>query len=365
MTDSKIGGAEKVVFWLSKGLDKERFNVTVCSLAKKGPIFDEMERSGVKVCSLGIRSRCDFFKVLRLIKLLREENIQILHSHLFHANLLARIIGRFVGVTVVISTEHIMGLESKWRLFLNKLTSGLADKIIAVSFGVKDFLVKMVGIESVKIAVVQNGIECIELCFLDQIKEEKRKELGLSARDKVIGTVARIHKQKGHVYLLYAVKEVVKVFPEAKFLIVGDGPLENKMRRLAVDLKITQNVVFTGFHKDIPGIMSILDIFVLPSLWEGLPITILEAMAMKKPVIATRVGGDAEIVVDGLTGILVVPKDSQALASGLIMLLKNEILIKKMGEAGCKRVAEYFNAGRMIKETEEIYEKLIQSKIKC
>lgn len=362
MTDSKIGGAERVALCLAKGMNKERFNITVCCLAGKGPIMEEMEKGGIKAYSLGMANKWDFFRALKLISLLKSLNIQILHSHLFHANLLARLIGRLMGVPIIISTEHIMGLEGRWRLFLNRITCGLVDMFIAVSFAVKEFMIKNIGIKSSKITVVQNGIEYEGFQVFDSVKENKISEFAFKQDDKIVGTVARIHKQKGHIYLLSAAKEVVKEVPEAKFLIVGDGPLKNDMEKVSVNLGIAKNVIFTGFYKDIPGILSILDVFVLPSLWEGLPITILEAMAMKKAVIATDVSGNPEVVADNVTGILIPAKNPHSLAQAIIKLIKDEGLRVKMGEAGYNRVRQFFNVNKMVDETAAIYQKLIKEK---
>lgn len=360
MTDSKIGGAEKVVLLLAKGLNKERFNVSVCSLAEKGQIFEEMDKEGIKSYSLGIKNRWHFLKLFKLMRIIKRENIQILHSHLFHANLLGRLVGKFMRVPVIISTEHIMGMEGKLRMSLNKITSILVDKFIAVSVKVGDFLKREVGIEPSKVLIVQNGVEYDKFVFSDLDKAGGRNLFGFTAEDKIIGTVARIHKQKGHSYLLHAAKEVIKEVPGVKFLIVGEGPLRSKMEKLSADLNIKEKVVFAGFYKNIPLIMSILDLFVLPSLWEGLPITVLEAMAMRKAVIATDVSGNSEVVEDNVSGVLVPPKRPHCLARAIIRLLKDDRLRVKMGEAGYHKGRSFFNAERMIKETTEIYERLIK-----
>lgn len=365
MTDSKIGGAERVVFWLAKGLDKERFDVSVCSLSPRGPIFDEIEKEKIKVFTLDIKCKWDIFHSLRLIKLIKTQKTDILQSHLFHANLLARIIGKIMGVPVIISTEHIMGLEKRSRLFINRATSLFVDKFIAISFSVGEFLTKTVGIKLSKIRVVQNGIAYQDSQYFNINKRDRREEFGFSPAEKIVGTVARMHEQKGYSYLLRAAQEVIRYYPEVKFLLVGDGPLKNKMEQLAVDLKITKNVLFKGFYKDVPAIMSIFDIFVLPSLWEGLPITILEAMVMRKPVIATKVGGVSEAVKDGLTGLLVEPCDYLSLSGAIMRLLNDEELRFKMGRAGYKNVSEYFDAKMMVEQTEKIYDTIISEKNKC
>jgi len=358
-TDSKIGGAENVVLWLARGINKKIFNISICCLAPKGPLFDEANKEGIAIYSLELKYWWDLFKAFKLIKLLKDKQIHILHSHLFHANILSRIIGRLAGVPIIISTEHIMGLEAKWRLVLNKLTSKWVTRYIAVSFAVGGFLKDKVGIGQYKISVVQNGIDPKE----HLTKENMLSEFGFTNMDKIVGTVARIHKQKGHRYLLYAVKDVIRIFPDTKFLIIGDGPLKNKMEKLSFDLQISNNVIFTGFRNDVLNIMSIFDIFVLPSLWEGLPITILEAMSMKKSVVATNVSGNSEIVEDSISGILVAPGQPAQLAQAIIRLLNDETLRIKMGEAGRRKIVEHFNLDRMIGETTLIYKELIRERL--
>lgn len=362
MTDSKIGGAERVVLWTAKNLNKQRFNVSICCLAKRGPIFDEAEREGIRIFSLGLRGKLDFLKIFNLIKLLREQKIHILHTHLFHANIAGRVIGRFAGTPIIISSEHIMGLESSWRLFLNKLTSRFADKIIAVSVAVKNFLIKDAKIEYTKIEVVQNGIELSNFYNAVFEKDKTKARFNLSNSDKIIGTVARIHKQKGHEYLLAAAKKIITKYPQVKFLIVGEGPLKEKMQKLSSCMGIEKNIIFTGFFRDVPSIMSVFDIFVLPSLWEGLPITIIEAMAMKKPIIATNVSGNPELIEENVTGFLVSPRDVDSLAEAISKLLDNEQLGLKFAEAGFNVCNKFFTASRMTNEITLIYEQLIENK---
>jgi glycosyltransferase involved in cell wall biosynthesis len=361
MTDSKIAGAEKIVLELAKGMDKNRFNVIVCCLSGEGPIFDEAKKNNIKIMALGIQSKFYFLRSLKLIKLLKDERIDILQTHLFHANLCGRILGRLGGVKIIISTEHIMGFESGVRILLNRMTSFLVDRYIAISFGIGEFLNKTVGISSLKITVIKNGIDLdkfISSSFQDI--NTLRRNLGFNPGDKVVGIVARLHKQKGHVFLLQAFKDVVQAIPNAKLLIVGNGPLKKRLGKIALDLGIGNNVIFTGFRDDIADIMLLIDLLVSPSLWEGLPVTILEAMAAKKPVVATNVGGVLEVVEDGVSGILIKPRDTNALADALIGLLGDNQLRMRMGEAGWSRLSENFNAKRMIKETEELYETLVK-----
>lgn len=362
MTDSKIGGAERVVLQLSKGLDINRFTVSICCLAERGPIFDEAEGAGIKIYSLGIKNRWDFLKILRLVKILKKLNIHILHAHLFHANILSRIIGKISNVPIIISTEHIMGIESSLRILVNRLTSIFVTKYIVVSEAVGGFLNKNVKIRPSKISTVLNGIEYANFKISLIAQENFKEQFGITTSHEVIGTIARLHRQKGHVYLLHAIKKVVEVFPKAKFLVVGDGPLKYKLKELAHKLGIVNNVIFTGNQKDISTILSLINIFVLPSLWEGLPITILEAMAMKKPVVVTNVSGNPEVVIDNITGILVPPKEPILLAEAILRLLRDKDLSLKLGEAGYQRGKEKFGKEQMIANTAMIYDELLKEK---
>lgn len=362
MTDSKIGGAERVVLQLSKGLDINRFTVSICCLAERGPIFDEAEEAGIKIYSLGIKNRWDFLKILRLVKILKKLNIHILHAHLFHANILSRIIGKISNVPIIISTEHIMGMESSLRILVNRLTSTFVTKYIVVSEAVGGFLNKNVKIRPCKISTVLNGIEYNNFKISLIAQEKLKEQFGLTTSQEVIGTIARLHRQKGHIYLLHAITKVVKVFPNAKFLVVGDGPLKYKLEELAHKLGIGNNVIFTGNQKDISTILSLINIFVLPSLWEGLPITILEAMAMKKPVVVTNVSGNPEVVIDNITGILVPPKEPTLLAEAILRLLRDKGLSLKLGEAGYQRGKEKFSKEQMIAKTAMIYDELLKEK---
>jgi len=175
----------------------------------------------------------------------------------------------------------------------------------------------------------------------------------------VVGTVARLSRQKGIEYLLHAAKTVIKQFPDITFIIAGKGPLESQLKGLSIKLGISDKVKFLGFNDDIPKLLSVIDIFVLPSLWEGMPNVVLEAMAAGKPVIATDTGGSKDIIDSGINGVLVEPKNSEALAEAILALLGDPAQRKRLGESARDKVKERFPIDKMVSKTEQIYTKLL------
>jgi glycosyltransferase involved in cell wall biosynthesis len=214
-----------------------------------------------------------------------------------------------------------------------------------------------------KVFLIPNGVEIKVFTEANQsLVEALAQEWKIRSHTPVIGTLARLHEQKGHSYLLDAVAQLRREIPDVKALVVGDGELRPSLEQRTQALRLSDSVIFTGTRRDVPEILALLDVFVLPSLWEGLPIALLEAMAAGLPVVATRVGGVPEVVVDGETGLLVPPRDPDALSEAILTLLQDPDLRQKMGQAGQERVREYFSVERMVEETEALYERLLAEK---
>jgi len=183
--------------------------------------------------------------------------------------------------------------------------------------------------------------------------------LQIASSCNIVGTVARFTEQKGLKYFVQAIKLIKEQIPNCKFIIVGDGELKNSLINSVKNIGVSQDVIFTGYRVDAVSLMSIFDIFVLPSLWEGMPYTILEAMALKKPVVATNVFGNSEIILNGITGNLVPPRDSLAISEAVIRLLKDKEKAKEMGENGFRRVKKNFSAKKMTEKIEQTYLELL------
>jgi glycosyltransferase involved in cell wall biosynthesis len=186
--------------------------------------------------------------------------------------------------------------------------------------------------------------------------------LEIENEGEIIITVGRLHAQKGHCYLLQAIAKAEKKVPKIKLIIIGEGEEENNLKNLVKSLDLTDKIIFAGLRGDVEKIFPIAELFILPSLWEGMPNVILEAMAAGKPVVATKVGGVPEVVVHGETGILVPPEDSNALTSAIIDLLRDKLKAKMMGQAGRMRIEEHFTISKTIEKTEYLYRKLLKEK---
>jgi len=361
ITELNVGGAEMVVAKMAAHLNKDRFHCSVCSLLPDGRLADVLQEQGVKTLSLDIKSKLDLGGLFKLVRLLRREKIDILHTHLFHVNLLGRIAGRLAGVPVIISHQH--GVErnrSKVRSLLDRLTSRYADLVISTCEVVKETLIKRDKISPGKIRIIYNGVETPNV---NVESSSVRRDLGIALDAPVIGVVANLRPMKGYDTFLKAARMILDEVENARFLIVGGGPLEDELKALAFKLGIWPQTIFTGFRDDVPNLLATMDVFVLPSLWEGVPMALLEAMAMAKPVVATEVGGIPEIVIDGVTGLLVPPRDPDALAEAIIALLQDRERAEAMGQAGRERVEKYFTVERMVQKTEALYEELIGEKM--
>lgn len=352
-----IGGMERQLLALVSNSNREKFEVDIVYFQGDGYLKSEFESLGCRVRKINAFGPWDISICPRLYFYIKRNRYDIIHTHSLKADLWGAIAGGLANMPMVVSTVH--NEEQILKIPILKLLEGwvvnrLDDFIIAVSDGVKRFLVREAGFPIDKIRVVRYGIDPSDIEI--DMKKNIRQELGIENDAPLIGCVGRLISQKGHKYIIEAARKVIENFPKVRFLIVGKGPLEKMLKRMSRDLKISSSIIFTGFREDVYSIIDKLDLLILPSLWEGFGLVLLEAMALGKPIVATNVGGIPEVVKDGEAGILIPPKDSDALANAIIKLLKDKQLAKRMGEAGRKRVEEYFQANRMAEEIKEIYE---------
>jgi glycosyltransferase involved in cell wall biosynthesis len=261
-------------------------------------------------------------------------------------------------VAVVVDNYDVMFLKKILYILCDRLTQRFVNKFIVVSQSLQEFLIKEHGIAPDKVTKIYNGIE------LDQYKpnlgpiDKFRKEF-LSREDElVVGSVGRLTYEKGHEFLLKSMPKVLESFPRTKFVLVGDGQLKLKLENLAKELEISQTCMFLGFRDDIPQVLSSFDVFVLPSIMEGHPIAILEAMAMAKPIVASDINGIREQIENRRTGLLVPPGDPQALAKAINQMLKDRNKARKMGIEARKRVDEMYDIKRQVALHEEVYKEI-------
>ena len=240
----------------------------------------------------------------------------------------------------------------------NRLTERFVYQFIVVSENLRETLIRDHGIPLDKIIKIYNGIELDLYQHHIESRVKIRNELCVGNEELLVDTVGRLVYQKGFEFLLKSVPKVLKSFPKTKFFLVGDGPLKMKLENLARELGIMECCILSGFRDNIPEVLSSLDVFVLPSIMEGHPIAILEAMAMAKPIVATDINGIREEIENGKTGILVSPEDPQALAEAIILLLKDRFKARELGMTARKQAEEMFNLNRQLALCEEVYKEL-------
>ena len=363
ITELNVGGAERIVEQLATHLPSDRYRVSVACLYDPQAVGANIRAAGLPVTDFDMRNKGDVRVAYRLLQFLLEDDIQILHAHLFHANLLAATVGRMAGTPVVIATRHSVEIGGAHRERVNRLLRPLCDAVVTVSRQVYEVETKRSGTNPAKVVEIPGGVPLDTYVHVDGVRvEQLRQTWHLPPRASLVGTVGRFVQPKGHAHLLEAMTKVRRHHPDARALLVGDGPLRPEMEAKARELDLSETVIFTGIRRDVPEILALLDIFILPSLWEGLPVALLEAMAAGLPVVATRVGGVPEVVIDGVTGLLVPPRDPEALSAAILTLLQDPDLRHRMGEAGQRRVRNHFSVDQMIQKTEALYERLLAEK---
>jgi len=345
-----LGGAERVVINLAKGLDRNKYNPMVCCLNDKGVFADELEREGIEVIALNKMGKFDFSILYRLFSILKDNRIQIIHTHLWGANFWGRIAGVIARVPVIIASEHgIQEYRTRFHYFADKVLSVFTDRVTFVCKSVEEQYASRLMFDTKKAEVIHNGVDTSTDC-----RQRAKTD------ETVFTVIGRLEPEKGHEYFLEAMEKLNGKHPNVKGMIVGEGSLEDGLRLKAKKLKLGDKVRFTGFRKDIKEILDITDVLVLPSLREGLSVVALEAMALGIPVLATEVGGNPELIRNGVTGVLVSPRDSTALASALTGILENQGLAPKLGENGYNRVKKHFSLENMVKKTQELYGECIE-----
>lgn len=353
-------GASKYYLHTIPLLNKNDFNVKLCVLRGRDDLTKLFEEKGIDICHLG-RNKFDPMTLIDILKIIKNEKIKVIHAHGYGASNFGRL-ARMISRTSIIVHAH--DDDSKYP-FHQKVADFLlrrfTDKAIAVSASVKEASVKKRRIAGEKVFVLHNGIHLEEFSAPGKERVEKeRMRLGIRPDHPVIGTVGRLGVEKGIKYLLQAAVQVLKVYPDTVFLLAGDGPLADELKNLSKQLGVDQNVVFAGFCRDIPAVLSIVDIVATPSLTEGSPLAVLEAMAMGKPIVASNVGGIKEILKDGETGLLVPSKDSLSLAEKIIYLIRDEKVAKDLGIRS-KEESKKYDINVHTRKIEQHYYQLISA----
>lgn len=358
-----IGGLERVVVNLSKNINKDKFQVSICCLKFKGVFAKELEDIGINVHLIPQKSKgTDYFAFWKLKDILRKERPHIVHTHNPNALVDGIIASILSNVPVRIHTDHARKFPDTLRTMLvEKILSNFIDRIVAVSAETKDNLKKYERINENKIRIVNNGIDGKKYDISINISK-KRKELGLDGFQHLIGLGVRLTEQKGIIHLIHAAPEVLNKFPHTAFIVAGRGYLLDDLKSETEKLHVDKNFFFLGPRLDMPEILQILDVYVLPSEWEGLPLVLLEAMAARKAIIATNVGGNSMAIEDGFCGYLVPPKRPDLLSQRIIHLLESSNLRLTFSENAYEKFKVNFGVENMAIEYEKIYDEEFRKK---
>lgn len=333
-------------------------NVVVCLGKKKDKDFNK-----IKVYELNKKPGLGINLPFKIAKIIKKENPSIIQMHNtdpLQQGMLATLV---TDVPVKIYTDHntFESKKSKKAIMLNRIISKRLDKIIAVQNSVKNKLIEELTVNSSKVKVIVNGTDTDKFNKKTAVKKVKR-EIGLKDDDKIITIIAGLREVKDHAGLIKSFFYVVKKEKNAKLLIVGEGEMRKRIEEEIKKNQLEKQVKILGLRENIPEILAITDISVINSTTEGISQTIMESMAAGKPVIATRVGGNVDLVKNGVSGILVPAKNPKKMAEALLKLLNNKKLREKMGKEGIKRAKEKFNIKRVVKEYEQVYEQLLKKK---
>jgi glycosyltransferase involved in cell wall biosynthesis len=371
----EYGGAEALVCRLATGMRDGAYRPVVCCL-RKGPLAGRLEAQGIRVHCLNLRRRSILegpafvLFVLRLLAglndVLESERVAIIHAHLPDSVIWAACMGVLTR-TPVIGTYHGLGIlpdgrgrfdpRNALRRSLYRLLSRLSDRTIAVSAPVRDLLCREVGLDERKTVLMLNGVDT-DWSAPSGDGARARAELGVGDR-RLIACVGRLVAAKGQRFLVEAMASVVRHHPDTALLLVGEGPERAAIEARVRDLGLAAHVRLAGARGDVPTLLAIAEVFVLPSFAEGIPLSLVEAMAAGKPVVATEVPGNLDVVVDDRYGVLVPPGDAPALAAALGALLADPRRAREIGARGRERAREHFDIRRSLAATSALYDEVL------
>ena len=353
------GGAQEHVFNLVGRLDRSRYDVSVCSLTG-GSAIRRFEKAGIPVCVIEATDDAD--AVESVAAHLAAIDADVVHNHMYHAEVIGTQAALRVAETgrprpFVVGTVHSSRIRSDADMALLRQLTPRMDHLIAVSSSIVR-KIEGEGRHGAPISLIYNGID---LARYDQMVPccTLREEYGLPPEGPLVGVVARLEQEKGHPTLIDAWPAVLAAFPDATLLLIGEGSRLDALTTQVRDLGLERSVIFTGRRDDVPEVTKSLDVAVLPSYREAQGLTILEAMALSRPVVASNVGGIPEMIEDGRTGLLVPPHDPTALAAAILRLLRDHPLADTLARAGHDMVHDRFCVELMVRAVESIYDEAL------
>lgn len=342
ITELRPAGAERVVYELSTGLDANRFEVHVVGL-RGGEVAEWLAARGIPVTVLGVRGKLDVARLRQLIRLLREGRFDLVHTHLFHADVAGRLAAPLAGVPHLVHTVHVAEMRFRpWRFLWARLTDKWCDRIVCCSRAVREHHAEKSGLPRSRYEVIYNGIDADAYRPDPARRAAMREQWGIGPAEVVLSFVGRLDRQKGVEFFLDAAARAHSRRASVRAVIAGDGPQRGMVEKFLARPGAAQWAKWLGFTPHVAGVLAASDVFLIPSRWEGFGIAAAEAMAARLPVIGTRVPGLSEVIEDGVTGLLVDSGDVNALVECIERLADDAPLRERMGRAGEDRVRRLF-----------------------
>lgn len=358
-----IGGAEVLARQFAQSL-QEQFRPVFACLDSQGTLGDALRRDGVPICVLGRRPGIDVRCAWRLRRWLKEQKVSLIHAHQYTPFFYSALARTATGRTPILFTEHGRhhpDHRSSRRVWANRLLTRSGDRIVAVSEHVREALIANEGFAPNRVSVIQNGVS-EEVFHADAaVRCDVRRELGFGDNDEVVIQVARLNRLKDHATAIRAIGTLRSTRPNVRLLLAGDGELRRELESLVAELELGHFVRFLGTRNDVPRLLQAADVFLLSSISEGIPLTLVEAMLTGVPCVATRVGGVPEVIRDEVDGLLANAGDAAQLSDQLRRLLDDGAFRRRIARNGTERARSQFGAGAMISQYEHVYHEMLRT----
>lgn len=358
----QVGGAEVLAARLARQL-RDRYRFLFVCLDHLGTLGEELRAEGFPIEVLDRRPGLDWRSTFRLARLLRRERVDLLHAHqytpFFYA-LTARWLGRRIPVLFTEHGRHFPDYPRRKRILANRLLLSRRDRVAAVGESVRQAVIANEGIAAERVGVIYNGIDLDAFAKGSQDRDGARREMGVDPDDLVVIQVARLDYLKDHLTAIRALERVAAQCPQVRLVLVGEGPEREKIEADVCQRRLCSHVRFLGLRSDVARLVPAADVFLLTSISEGIPLTLIEAMAAGLPVVSTRVGGIGEIVVEGQTGLLAPSGDDGELAEHIVSLAADAERRHHLGQAGRKRAHALFSEEQMHTSYRGLYEEILR-----
>jgi glycosyltransferase involved in cell wall biosynthesis len=355
---SRMHGVKRLFGWMIPRFDASRYNVSLVSLRRKDLSEETLDALGIDISYLH-KSKFDPATLTALLKVIDRKQIDILHLHGYGATTFGRMAGVLKRLPTIVH-EHANLTTTPWfQKVADRALAPAADIAIAVSRSTADFLINARQLPASRVKVVYLGVPLDEFSRPRSTEEiaGARADLGITSGEFAVGTVTRLHDSKGNAFLVEAARLVLDRRPEARFFVVGEGPLRAGLEARARDLGLGDRFVFAGFARDVARVVSAFDLSVFPSLWEGTPLTVFEALAMGKTILATDADGLVDVLQHDHDAVIVPKRDANALATGILTLMGDDALRRRLG-ANARVSGQQYDIAAFVHKMERLYDLL-------